>query len=129
MADRVPKGIDLRGFFKSPESPTPAVIPVNAGKIIAKTLKKLSGFAMWANGLMDGSAEMGLPIKKATSDTPKMLTTTHNTVTPKLAPFLTITSSNRKVAGTLIIRTSGVMPVAFLNQSKSGVNAWEKAII
>ena len=36
----VPNGIDLRGFFKSPESPTPAVIPVKAGKIIANTTKK-----------------------------------------------------------------------------------------
>ncbi|CAI8269911.1 MAG: Uncharacterised protein [Bacteroidetes bacterium MED-G17] len=38
----VPKGIDLFGSFKSPDKPTPAVMPVNAGKIMAKTLKKLS---------------------------------------------------------------------------------------
>jgi hypothetical protein len=36
----VPSGIDLAGFFRSPDKPTPAVIPVNAGKTIAKTMKK-----------------------------------------------------------------------------------------
>jgi len=42
VADNVPNGIDFLGFFKSPESPTPAVMPVNAGKIIANTIKKLT---------------------------------------------------------------------------------------
>ncbi len=40
----VPIGIDFPGSFKSPDKPTPAVIPVKAGKIIAKTIKKLSKF-------------------------------------------------------------------------------------
>ena len=37
VAATVPIGIDFLGSFKSPESPTPAAIPVKAGKIIAKT--------------------------------------------------------------------------------------------
>ena len=40
MPANVPSGIDLLGFFKSPDKPTPAVIPVKAGNIIAKTAKK-----------------------------------------------------------------------------------------
>ena len=31
VADKVPKGIDFPGLRKSPERPTPAVTPVNAG--------------------------------------------------------------------------------------------------
>ena len=45
-AERVPNGIDLRGFFKSPDNPTPAVIPVKAGKIMAKTTKKVSALSI-----------------------------------------------------------------------------------
>ena len=37
VAAKVPLGIDFLGFFKSPERPKPAEIPVNAGKIIVKT--------------------------------------------------------------------------------------------
>ena len=44
VASVVPKGMAREGFFKSPERPTPAVIPVNAGKIMAKTIKKSCGF-------------------------------------------------------------------------------------
>ena len=40
VAVMVPKGIDRLGFLRSPERPTPAVIPVNAGKTIANTIKK-----------------------------------------------------------------------------------------
>ena len=40
VAANVPKGIDTFGFFKSPDNPTPAVIPVNAGNTIAKMKKK-----------------------------------------------------------------------------------------
>ncbi len=31
------------GFSKSPDRPTPAVMPVKAGKMMAKTVKKLIG--------------------------------------------------------------------------------------
>jgi hypothetical protein len=41
VARVVPNGIDLAGFFKSPDKPTPAVIPVKAGNTMAKTMKKL----------------------------------------------------------------------------------------
>ena len=37
VAIKVPFGIDLAGFFKSPERPIPAEIPVNAGNIIVNT--------------------------------------------------------------------------------------------
>ena len=39
----VPKGIERPGSFKSPDRPTPAVIPVNAGNMMAKTVKKPKG--------------------------------------------------------------------------------------
>ena len=38
-ANIVPFGIDALGFFKSPDKPSPAVMPVKAGNIIAKTAK------------------------------------------------------------------------------------------
>ncbi len=41
VAEIVPMGMDREGFFRSPDKPTPAVMPVNAGKIIANTTKKL----------------------------------------------------------------------------------------
>ena len=43
VADKIPSGIDFFGSARSPESPTPAVIPVNAGNTIAKTSMKESG--------------------------------------------------------------------------------------
>ena len=46
VARIVPIGIDLAGFLRSPDSPTPAVIPVNAGKIIAKTTKNFDKSAV-----------------------------------------------------------------------------------
>ncbi len=39
VAIRVPLGIAFRGDFRSPDSPTPAVIPVKAGKTMANTIK------------------------------------------------------------------------------------------
>ncbi len=41
VAKVVPSGMDFDGFFKSPDNPTPAVIPVKAGKIMANTKKNL----------------------------------------------------------------------------------------
>ena len=38
----MPSGILLCGFFRSPDSPRPAIMPVNAGKQVAKTVPKLS---------------------------------------------------------------------------------------
>ena len=45
-ANIVPLGIDFLGFFKSPDNPRPAVIPVNAGNIIAKTAKNSKEFIL-----------------------------------------------------------------------------------
>ena len=42
LADMIPRGIERRGLRRSPDSPTPAVIPVNAGKQMAKTSMKES---------------------------------------------------------------------------------------
>jgi len=39
VAEIDPRGIDLPGFLRSPDNPTPAVIPVKAGNTIAKTIK------------------------------------------------------------------------------------------
>jgi len=44
VASIVPIGNDFPGFLKSPLNPTPAVIPVKAGKQMAKTVKKDSRF-------------------------------------------------------------------------------------
>jgi hypothetical protein len=41
VAKVVPIGIEREGFLSSPDNPTPAVIPVKAGKTMAKTMKKL----------------------------------------------------------------------------------------
>jgi hypothetical protein len=45
VAANVPMGIERLGLLRSPESPTPAVIPVKAGKQIAKTRKNGSAFS------------------------------------------------------------------------------------
>ena len=37
VADMMPRGMERRGLARSPERPTPAVIPVKAGKQMAKT--------------------------------------------------------------------------------------------
>ena len=42
VAKIVPFGIDFFGSFKSPDNPSPAAKPVNAGKIIANTTQKFS---------------------------------------------------------------------------------------
>ena len=42
-ASRVPRGIDLRGSWRSPDMPMPAVKPVTAGKKTAKTYQKPAG--------------------------------------------------------------------------------------
>ena len=40
IAERVPCGIALRGFCKSPDRFAPAIMPVTAGKKTAKTSQK-----------------------------------------------------------------------------------------
>lgn len=103
VADNVPKGMDLRGFFKSPERPTPAVMPANAGKIIANTTKNLSGFCTLANMSKPAEPELvlELPIKNINNDKAKVVTTTQSTVTPNSAPLVIMRTSRRTVAGML----------------------------
>ena len=61
----VPMGIDLPGFFRSPDSPTPAVIPVKAGKTMAKTTKNSWGFrnSMLLTGYSARALGVGFPRK------------------------------------------------------------------
>ena len=77
VADVVPNGMDLDGFFKSPDKPTPAVIPVKAGNIIAKTIKKLSEFRKSAfSKLKSDAAEYSVfPKKNHTSEANSIITT------------------------------------------------------
>ena len=78
VAVSVPIGIDFLGFLKSPERPTPAVIPVNAGKITAKTVKNPSGFLTVENTEKPVSpiSAVGPPMKKLMSEKANIPTTT-----------------------------------------------------
>ncbi len=69
VAIRVPRGMDFRGRFKSPDSPTPAVIPVNAGNTIAKMRKNWPLFRNFVQGVNSVNSAvplniMGLIIRK-----------------------------------------------------------------
>ncbi len=55
MALRVPRGIALRGFSRSPDKFAPAIIPVTAGKKMAKTCQKLAS----SNSPTKGIAAVG----------------------------------------------------------------------
>ena len=73
----VPRGIDLPGFFRSPDSPTPAVIPVNAGKMIANTGKNWFRSPFSADK-MEKEVEALYPVlprKNNNRDTSKIATT------------------------------------------------------
>ena len=78
MAARVPRGIERPGSLRSPERPTPAAMPVKAGKTMAKTMTKGSPLEMLAVRLMPpGSApSRGVPSKKDTSESSSAITTT-----------------------------------------------------
>ena len=78
----------MPGFFKSPDKPTPAVIPVNAGKTIANTIKNFWGFIKaLSNNPTEPETLIGLPRKKKTSEINKTATTIYNAFTPRLAPL------------------------------------------
>ena len=97
--------MDFLGFFKSPDNPTPAVMPVNAGKIMANTIKKLSGFSTFDNRLNEADSGVGdLPRKNMTRDIPKILATIHNTFTPMCAPLVSMMIIRMHVAGMPIIQ-------------------------
>ena len=132
VAARVPIGIDFFGSFKSPDKPTPAVIPVKAGKTIAKTLKKsslLSTVAKRENPVPDISA-VGLPIKKLKSDKPRIPTTTYRAFMPMFAPFNSNRVDNNNTAGILMKRLSEISkPKLALIQLINGSKASAKAMI
>ena len=129
VADNVPSGIDFRGFLKSPDKPTPAVIPVKAGNIMAKTIKKSSLSDTLTNTLCVSDEMEVLPRKNKINDTARILTTPQRAVTPKFAPLRIITSKSITVAGILIIQVLGINPVVEFIQSNKGVKASENAII
>ena len=74
----VPIGMDRDGFFRSPESPTPAVIPVKAGNIMAKAIKKLPGLRIpiFSNVILGFPAASVPPKKNMTSEIKSKATTT-----------------------------------------------------
>ena len=111
VAESVPNGIDFRGFFKSPDKPTPAVIPVNAGKMMANTIKKSSGFLIVAKISTDSGGDEDLPTKNMSNDMAKMDTTNHKAVTPIFAPFVSMIIKRMIVAGILIIHIFGTIPI------------------
>ena len=78
VADRTPRGIDRPGLRRSPDNPTPAVIPVNAGKQIAKT--KMNGAASpmcaFSGICVTNSPDVPFPRKNMVSDTPRITQTT-----------------------------------------------------
>ena len=129
VAESVPKGIDLRGFFKSPDKPTPAVIPVKAGKIMANTIKKLSALSIFAKISNDFAASCEGPKKNMIKEIASMDTTTQRAETPRLAPFFHITKRRIKVAGMLNIQVAGSKPDTSCIHENVGVKASEKAII
>lgn len=97
----VPRGIERDGFFRSPDSPTPAVIPVNAGKQIANTTKKPSGSLKLDDQRRAPSwPATGCPRKNRTSDTARTAHTTYSAPTPRSAPLVSIRRSNATVIGT-----------------------------
>ena len=123
--------MERRGLAKSPESPTPAVIPVKAGNTMAKTKKNESGFSKPLKRLTDPMAapSTGDPRKKNRSERTRMPTTTQRARTPRLAPRVTTNTANPITAGRETIRGSHPKPVAFWNHCPSGEKASAKAIM
>ena len=57
MASKVPHGMDLSGFLRSPDILAPAVIPVAAGKKIAKAVQK--PMLLVKSGVLEASNSSG----------------------------------------------------------------------
>ena len=94
VAANVPIGIDFLGSLRSPESPTPAVIPVKAGNTIANILKKSpwSFIHLKVSGALNPST--GPPAKNITSETARIATTMYKTAIPLLAPLVSISQES-----------------------------------
>jgi hypothetical protein len=131
VADMMPSGIDLRGCARSPDRPTPAVMPVNAGNTIAKTSMNASGLGRFVvNAIVAGRISSGpVPRKKTASEAPRMLATTQSALTPRSAPLRSTTVTRAAVAGSETMRGSNGRPVACSNNPPSGWNASAKAIM
>ena len=130
MASVVPKGIDFEGFFKSPDKPTPAVIPVNAGKQIAKTIKKFPEFRneLENNEVPDSAEYPVFPKKNSSNDKNNIPTTKYNVLIPMLAPFFKISKDKPIITGMLITWRGIGFPlknwaVQLKKGSKASVNA------
>ena len=104
VAASVPIGIDFLGSFRSPDKPTPAVIPVKAGKQIAKTLKKESppSTLLFSRDILKSGAVSGLPKKKASKARPKITTTKYKAFIPISAPLVSINAISKPSAGNVI---------------------------
>ncbi len=111
VAVSVPSGMLLRGFFRSPDSPTPAVMPVNAGKQIANTTKNGSAPAtVRVSGSVDSAFGSALPAKNITIAMPITAPTIASALIPRSAPLNSMTTSISSVAGTLTMRGSNSIP-------------------
>ena len=131
VADMMPSGMERRGCARSPERPTPAVIPVNAGKTMAKTSMKGSGSARSEKTLTDsGRISSGpAPRKNIASESPRILATTQSAFTPRSAPFRSTTETRITVAGSDTILGSKGIPVRASKSGASGRTASAKAIM
>ena len=131
VAERTPSGIDLRGFLRSPERPTPAVIPVNAGKTIAKTsMNRSPPSTPWKTADVPvASSGIAEPAKNITSDATSTATIPQSAPTPMLAPRVTTSSRSTAVPGSDTSRGSKGIPAQASNAGASGRNASAKAIM
>ena len=98
VAVRVPSGIERRGFARSPDRPTPAVMPVKAGKTMAKTRKNGSascdpGEQVERPGFKSLEGTAG---KEHHQRATEHAATTHRALTPRSAPRKTISSNQHQ---------------------------------
>ncbi len=110
VADSTPSGIERRGFSRSPDRPTPAVMPVNAGKTMANTRMKGSARKPVGGGELTSTPDGVPPSAKNASETARMLATTHRALTPSRAPRVSIKASNATIPGNDTIRGSNPRP-------------------
>src|SRR5680860_278847 len=68
MAEKVPRGMDFEGFFRSPDIFIPDIIPVTAGKNTAKTTQKSSELRSAAPHISMVVSSMGPPKNRDSKD-------------------------------------------------------------
>ena len=131
VAHRMPRGMDLRGLARSPDRPTPAVMPVKAGKTMANTSMKGSASGICASRSKPWPSEpgSGLPMKSSSRELVSTMTTTHRARTPRSAPRVTISRTSSTVPGSDTMRGSKASPVWAVNQGAKGRKASAKAIM